>query len=371
MNNYSKKNFFFIFLFLIFFIFVGMFNYFYDPYSIFKKNVCSVQLNNLPHKMIYHFYKLHKDSLCKNLVVGTSEIFNLFGFFPSEKLQYVYSDLPLSLNNLLTAYLDLHSEVEHVTLVFSAVYPFQHSNSFENLYIQGQKEMNIRDWYLVLYSKEVINKIIFDLIHKHFKKNSNSFRENILITKPHHFISLQEQEKNNKYITKEQYLNLCNKLIKTVKQKNINCTIVIPPIHTIYYGVLYKNAKDVYNSINDLKRWLVKQVPFIYDFSLITKHSSLSLWDINNIYWADFSHCTEYLSEKYKNIFLGEQADDNLDYFILTEDNIEKKLQKEELLLLDYIKNNQEIMSYYEQISIEKGSSFDINYSLLKKIKGD
>ena len=65
---------------------------------------------------------------------------------------------------------------------------------------------------------------------------------------------------------------------------------------------------------------------------------------------------------------MDNEVDKNVQYHILTKDNIEEKLKEQEKLLLEYINNNSNTVSYYLKISTGKFEKVDVNYSITKKI---
>lgn len=349
IERYKLKNFYFrniLFLFIIVFslLLVSMLNYLVDPYNLFKKDVNSVDFIFLPSKLIYPYFKINKSQPCYRLIIGGSESLNLLGPRVDKTTHYISRGAIEEFPELLEAYTDLHPEINEVIVCFSTIYTFR-TKMLDGIIYTG-KNLNLREFFDVFLSFEMIKKTIkvlnkIDYKYKNAPTEKMTVRPNYIIKYNHTNTQLEEKQKN--------IYSSVNKIISILEAKNIKYTFVLTPINSIYSAITYKN-KSYREKIQDFKRYLVSKVPVVYDFSIPTIFSNISLFDENNFYWQDFVHISYMFGIKYYKILFDEKNSDASLYYKLTNDNIEQSLLLENKLILDYINNNKNNVDYYTNI---------------------
>lgn len=348
--NNSKSNFKNLLFLLIIsssIISIATINYLVDPYNLFKKDVNSVDFIFLPSKLIYPYFKLNQGQKCKHLVIGGSESLNILGPRVNSSTHYISRGAIEEIPDLLSAYLDLHKEIEHVIVCFSTVYPFRVSMIDSEKYTG--KNLNIREIFNLLFSTDVIVETYNVLTHR-TEKYVNAPTEK-MTTRPNYLIKYYHSKETLDKKQKSVY-SAIDKTIQILHDNHIKFTIVISPINSVYAAITNVNA-EYRQKIEDFKRYLVNKVPEVYDFSLVTKYSSISLFDETNFYWQDYMHISYMFGIKYYKILFDNKNSDSSLYFKLTKDNIEEILKLEDNLLNSYINLNSSNINYY--VNIAKG----------------
>ena len=147
------------------------------------------------------------------------------------------------------------------------------------------------------------------------------------------------------------------KMVNLLKSKNIKVNFTISPLNSILLANIYQD-KIYRKIIEDFKHFLVSLDVNVYDMAYANKYTSSKITSADNYLYRDMMHPSILMGDKIMNIFFSPPQEDKKDfYYILTKENIDEVIKKENDYIEDYIKNNKKLIEFYNN------SNFDDNYA--------
>ncbi len=341
-NDTNKhKDILFIFIFVLLIALIVTFNYIVDPYYIFRDSTIN-SFNNV---------KTHKYSNKRTII------------YSDIKLNSKNKDIAFTGNCLLSHYGMGLDNVAFFTIPVAKV-----DEVAQVIYNINKLAPNIK-------------KIYWGLFYDDFWNDKNDEVKDTLLSLPHNFFDFQDfinlffSYNTTKYslvtvrdsiknhgkdiiyvypyreIAKKVYnnnfsLEHLNK-IKEVKdfadKNNIELVIYYSPIHITKKIHLYE--KGQWKTNQELKRKLAQITPF-YDYSFANDYNSTPL-DENNFNFVDNIHP----SNTYNNLIVNDLLSDNKKIgTYVTKENIESYLNKDTLMLENYIKDNNDLVEKIKNV---------------------
>lgn len=118
-------------------------------------------------------------------------------------------------------------------------------------------------------------------------------------------------------------------IIETIKQNKIQAVYFIPPMHANFTCDLYnKYEKEYFN----LKYELVEKVDEILDFSILNVYNVQKLSNTNQYYY-DKVHPKQEYGKIVKKVLQGNRKENKNLYTILTKENINLEIKKQQMAL--------------------------------------
>jgi len=363
MKNKKFKNFIFLFIIIFFALLIGVFNFCVDSTCAFKQNEY-MELFDMPHKMIPFAIEHTKDIKNETLLLGFSEphmnlqerdfnkeYFNqMFFLFNNYKRIYEY----------LEQYLSVHPETKYAKFFVSYNAFLFHYDIEESFNRYGYFDK----WFYLLFSKEMTmanyTKLYWENIWRYyaifgkFLTEEQKEEEFLYPYIPNSMPSISKTEEELDELEKENF-EYIDKILTLFDEKKIEYEIIIPQYNAAYLAVL--DIQNHTKRIERIKRYFVNRVGIVYDFAFVNRLTSTNMLDGSNYIYYLLDHPNKYFGYKlFKFLFFREDADKRI-YLTLTKKNIDKQLKKEEILLKNFIKNNQSYVYYYT-LSHDKDSAF-------------
>ena len=354
-NKYNYNNIFFlIFIFLIFLTILS-FNYLMDPYKIFNNK--TRKMNNteafIDNSLPYIYMEAYKDVKTKNVIIGGSDAETLFFCRLND---YFYNGIylkhkVLKIKNyykVLKRYLELHTETEIVILVINYASFFSHNNDIPDYNHTKTLQDMLYPLFSIDASKESFNILKYKITSL-FYKNEYKEKTNEVVTwfNPYNtpsykFDKLQEKENNEDLLYFDKVINL-------LKEKNIKYYILIPPYNSMVLKIINSNERYA-NEINRIKRHMTYIASNIYDSAFINKHTKANLLQDNFLHIYGGDHPNYIFGIKFFKVFFDEKNADKDFYRILTKENIEEQLNRQ----------NKEIKNYTQQTEKDYEKFFNL-----------
>jgi len=354
MKTNKYKNIAFIFVASVIVFSIMLFNFFMDPYNVFK-NKTDMDFYGIPRNYAHILLKAYRNITCDTIVIGSSNVNTLFKFdnffshffnricinSTSYKEQYV----------LLKDYLHFHPETKNAYIILC--YPVFLNHKGEPISkLEGEK-LNLKELAFLFFSKETTQRSITKFKYRKYyketfdKNNIYYYPENIKFefeyypnTIPDLRISKEMQQK-----LKNENIEYFKKIINLLKEKNINYTIIIPSYHAIYQSMIFE-IPYMKETIEGLKRLCVKMSENdVYDFSVVNKYTTHDIIN-NNYLYVDLVHPNYVMGLKIFKVFHDNISERDM-YVKLNKRNIEQQIKYQNKLISDYDKNNKDTVSKY------------------------
>ena len=340
IKNKKIRNISFIVAFLIVSFSIVCFNYFVDPYSYAPdkvKNMQKLDIHLEPHDMTYTYLNKTKNVKVEHVLIGTSSAtsllnLSLFHCCTAQRMA-ILANPQMSLDetyDILKYFLQLHPEVQHVFVSFDV-----NTYLYDLPYVTLPKKPTnfIQDFIKLYYSIEVTKLSFSKIMEKYKPKNE--------VGEPSYYVNTKRKYSydHNVESCMKNNLEKLHKIRKLLKSKNIKATYFMTPLHALYLSNMYKTEK--LEKVENLKREFAKITPF-YDMAYITKHTSEPF----EYFWADVIHPLPFISYRIYDVLVYKK--DNPEFAVLVdENNIEKTLKHQRLLIEQYISENSNYVDEY------------------------
>ena len=389
----KRNNIIFIALFILIFIIIGLLNYFADPFDLFNEQH-TINTCGKPRNLLYIDLKMHKKALRKNdtLWIGGSEMCkfscaqNHFNVIGTVVLDYE------NMYNIIKNYLEINPNTKQINILLSYNNFYSYDKTEFTFLEYNGPNITLKELFSILYSKDalyytakVYEQKIKSLFGKLKPQNLISFKshpqknvdnsENINIEDANlnssYIISVhpkyinylynisEEQKKENE---KNNFLYL-SKIIKLLKEKNIEYNFVIIPYNAVFLNFLEK--KYPYNEmIDNLKKFMVNNVDTIYDFAFVNKYTKANLLKEGYLY-SNMSPNDLLLLKVIKVFYDPENAESDI-YLKLNKQNVNEQIEYEAKLLNKFIIENSDLINYYSELNKNfdiKNQNFKIDYT--------
>ena len=372
-NNKSNKiikNLLFVFLVILVIIGICFFNYKMDPYKLFDKKFYML-VNEYPREMIYTAMKSYKDKKSDTVVLGSSETVALFGqhffnFFNNLSAEGINFK---QYKELLDVYLKFHPETKKVIIVVSLINVV--NNKEYTLPQFNGVDYSIKEYKNMFFSTDVTIKS-FNLLKNHIIDFINSYlpeKEVIYSIEfyPNQSFKYMLSKENLDKLEKKNFIDF-NNVIEILKEKKLDYVIIIPPYNSVFLSMMY-NQKYSQEKIDNFRRFLVSIIPDdkkIYDFAFVNKYTSSNINNNTDGLYCNMTHPSLIYAAKINKIINNDTNAEKDIYFLLNKQNIESIIKKENNLLEDFIKENNELIKYYEGLSENQSQE---NFAFEKKIE--
>ena len=348
MSFKKKTNIIFIIVFILLSIVVGCFNYFVDPYGTRQIKANNFNIYNSPREMVYTYINKTKNIKFDSVVIGgssTGMVFQPGIFYRDTKENLAALQLegitPREMYKMLDYFLGLHPEIKKA---YVSIEPMQYLRCASSSSIPEKPTNFIQDFITLYYSHKATSLSIQNIKNRFNKIEDNSdiiFRANpemkcnYDVCEPEHY----------------KYMKLIDDLFLS---KNIKRTYFVLPMHSLFLADWYK--KGEYKSIENLKREIVKIAPF-YDMTYVNKYTK----DRFNWLWWDVLHMSPLLNPYIYEILVYGQKYPEFSQQI-TSENINKKLQEQRELIMQYMKDEKDYVDKYinSNFDITKNSGYSV-----------
>ena len=363
--NKKNKNILFIVVVIIIISFIAPLNYIMDPYNCNSPQEVRRYSFHNNYDLIYLVLKLDKVNKYKNLIIGGSDVDSMM-----LSTSTLYKRLPLEgcglkqIYEALETFIDLHPETElviinisYLQLLFSDYIDLPkytganlNANEITKLYFS----INTTKESILLFADKI--KLFFQ---ERFRKSNNDNSDNLniqnefcvypyrkfMFDKRYELLQSQQKEKFQ-YIVK---------MVDLLNSKNIKVNFTISPVNSILLTNIYQD-KIYRKIIEDFKHFLVSLDVNVYDMAYVNKYTNSKITSADNYLYRDMMHPSILMGDKIINIFFNPKNDKKDFYYILTKENINEVIKKENDYIEDYIKNNKEFIEFYNN------SNLDDNY---------
>lgn len=353
-----KSDILFIIIVIFLFSLIALFNYLVDPFNLFH-NKSGTKLINIPIEFSNIYMKMCKKENMEKVIFGSSDIdiaissslFNEYHKMTVRGINYK------QYYNLVKSHFDLHPETKYV--IFGITYTDITGSLKQSLPKYTGSNLNkdeiIRLFLSYQTTSESIKKIQNQFIKK-TEQNSDYFycypRQMDLGKKSQDELI---EEQNERFI----YLK---KIISFLKEKKVNYIFIIPPYNSVYLSFI-KNINIYEEQVINLKRFLVSNDIEVYDFGFVNKHTSKSLYDAPYLNY-NFNHPFFIWGNKtYKNIFYDKTDGEKL-YMLLTKENINDVIKRQEQLLDELELTNPKIVKLLKELYYNPKQE-DFSYSIV------
>ena len=337
-------------------------NYFVDPYNIFTKYKY-INFSRQSQESIPILIKASQKSKFDTVFWGSSELSTLF-FIDKLYSNYIskFSVEEISLKTEYDAiknYLFIHPETKRVFVFIS--YPSLFSNKTIKIENIDNMEYSLNELAYLLLSKETTFKTIDKINRIILKKiGTNKTTGCKFVSYPKRYSQLGEKIISDD-ITKPAFLYLI-KMVELFKEKNIDYTFVISPVHSVYQATLFAEPQ-IQDYLNNIKRLLVNLSDNdVYDFAIFSKETTIDYDSSDNYYWIDYVHANELIGYKMFKILHGD-VDVPGFYQLLNKNNIETELNKQNKILRLYYTNNHDLIHTYIERGKQKTTD---NYKIVR-----
>lgn len=370
MLPFKNSNFLFISLLIIFFSFIGLFNYIIDPYNIFfsKNYNKTLYLDEYTPNMTAAILKLSKKSKFNYVVLGGSTTYNFFRekHINNKKSIYMLKKQRFNIKaqvEYLKFILELHPEIETI------IFPIEYVSYFilDERRIFLHKKITVKEISRLLFSYEATLKSIkkqHTLISNQFYipkqikeefelKKETDIKYNIDIKEEifdeSHKTSILKKRNYSKWLTsgfQEYNYTHLKDLKNIIFKQNKEIIFIIPPYHGLTQAFIYE--QNQYEKIENLKRWIVNNFPNsrIIDFAFINKYTKEPIETTYN--YVDPVHPIGHLGNLFYCVlnYYNDFKDENI-YIELSKENIDDVLKWQRQRLEQYIKENNEYINNF------------------------
>lgn len=334
-------------------------NYIADPYNVFDSKY--INLYTIPVKYAHVSIKNSKNITADTLVMGSSNTMTLFD--NKEFYAYYFNLLCQNQMNykqqyfLLKNYLHFHPETKTVFL-FITYSAFWYEKGFF-LKEDTFHTYNLQEIIFLLLSidstKKSLGKIkqegFKNILKRHFNKKDNDllFLDEKDLTSYQYYpnaIPDFHVDKSEHIKIKEENIEYLIKIIKLLKEKNIETRIIIPPHHAIMLAVI-DELPHVRETVDYVKKLCVNLTDNdIYDFAVINKYTTVELNNKNYIF-QDMLHANLIMGLKIFRAIHDNITEQNL-YVKLNKQNIDEEIKKQHEQVKEFEQNNKPtVMKYF------------------------
>ena len=251
--------------------------------------------------------------------------------------------------NHLEEYLKLHKETKKVIFILS----------YNGFFYDQSEEISDYNYYKALlyflFSTDITSKNIDKILKNNLiqDKNKNKTITPVKETQHNHRLYIlpylvphfSTHDKKDFYNNVMNNLQSWEKIIKLLKEKNIDYEIIIPPYNALYLTII--KDKGCYNYVNIIKKFLVEKADVVHDFAFVNRITSIDITSPDNFWYFSPDHPNSFFGNKLLIfLFFRQYADKNL-YMELNKNNIDKQLKKQEDLFNDYIKRKKPYIDNY------------------------
>lgn len=327
----KKSNLLYIFINISLLIAIIALNYFTDPYFIFNK-ARPLHISRYLLDEPYIPLKLHKNKKYDYVIVGGSTVNVLkLGNF-NKKLADIscFRIKTQDMEKLLLKYLDMHPETKTVFLAID----FRQLSDTSNHSIEQSSEMNItsKDIFRLFLSAKTIQYSV----------------KKILKRIPDYTVRLVKYDVHNIDKPKEDIEKLLiqsyGRMFEELNKRNIKVVYFIPPVHA--NRMIYVNEKMGYETILNIKKYLISQSGYIIDMSTLNKYTSMPLEDSFYLF-SDVLHASDIYGYYIYNILFNTPNKDKDLFTVLTKDNIEQESLKQKKSIEKWQRENLKSYEYY------------------------
>lgn len=370
MDKKLFKNIFFIVLSFLFIIIICIFNYTMDPYQLFRHKYY-MNTANVPVEFVYTLMKNYKNYNYDTVIIGGSEVFTMFNFFPFNRNHFDIISIIGGINyeqynEMLESYLTLHPKTKNVIISINYRKLLDQSDLI-NL-PEFQEKYTLKELSKLLFSLEVTRESLLLLYNKIVNKNNQNINEyEIIAYKPFLIASFSECRKD--YLKKLEKKNFDNtkSLINMLEERNIDYKFIIPPYSAFYLSLINSNELWQQN-INNYKKYLVSIVPEgteIYDFAFVNKYTASSPIQNDEGLYTNSDHPSFIFGAKVFKVLYDKKISEDSIYLMLTKENVDNMIDYESKLLKKYIENNKKSVYFYIWLSENQKEE----YLFFEKIK--
>lgn len=329
-RSQKYKNFYFVVVLVLSFFLIILFNYFVDPFDIFKtktfKGVNNIKIYKLTNKRSAIWTDMKLNGKGKK-VVFTGNCLLSYGAEEMEDVAFF---------NLTVAkvheVLELFKVIPEVAPDVKKVYVGMFFDDFwetKNDEVQDvlkpyNKYYSVDDFVNYLFSYNT-TKYSVDTLLKSIEQKG----EDIVYVYPYReLVDVHYKDSYNKSSFDD-----LEKMVKIAKKNNIEIVFYYSPIHVSKKVSIYE--KGLWDVNNEIKRKLAKIAPF-YDYSISNNYNQDDL-DENSKYFVDSLHPTKKLQEEIVKELV---SDDEKIGVLVTEKNVDEILDKDTNHLKRYMKQH-------------------------------
>ncbi len=371
--NKKNKNILFIVVVIVIISFIAPFNYIMDPLNCNSPQKVRSYFfdNNYNYDMTFLVLKLDKVNKYQSVIIGGSDVNSMMiSSSPFYKRLTLTGSGLKQIYEALEAFIDLHPETKSVIINISYL-QLLFSNYIDLPKYTGAN-LNVNEitklYFSISTTKESI-LLFTDKIKLFFRETfvkSNNDNSNTInnqkefcvypyrkFTFERNYEKLQSKQKEN-----FQYLE---KMVNLLKSKNIKINFTISPANSMILANIYKD-KYYRKIIEDFKHFLVSLDVNVYDMAYANKYTNSKITSADNYLYRDMMHPSILMGDKIFNIFFDPKNDKKDFYYILTKENINKVIEKENYYIEDYIKSNKKLIKFYDNTNL------DTNYAYCRPI---
>ena len=344
MKNNTKKlrNISFVIAFLIISCLLICFNYYMDAYGYAPekiKKMEKIDINTVSRDMIYTYLNKTKDVKIETVIIGTSSatpLFNVDLFHCYTASRIAMLSLPnLSIqetNDLLTYFLKLHPEAQHVMVSFD-VNTYLYCLPYATL---PKKPTSFVQDFIKLYYSVDVSKISLKNFLSRFEKKDKPVQED-----EGYYVNTKRKYKydENTNFCMQKNLSQLKEIKQLIESKNLKTTYFMTPLHALYFSNMYKTEQ--LEKVENLKRELAKITPF-YDMAYITRHTAEPF----EYFWADVIHPLPFINDKIYDVLVYNKPNSEIAVLVNSE-NIEENLKYQRKLIEEFIKENPDYVNEY------------------------
>lgn len=334
----------FLILLIVFIAGVAVFNYFIDPYYIFRDSTLTGINNVKTHKysnkrtVIYSDIKINSKN--KDIAFTGNCLLSHYGsgldnvgFFtiPVAKVEEVAKII----KNLHTISPDI--KTIYWGLFYDDFWNTKNDEVNDTLPDLDKKMVTLQDFINLFFSWNTTKYSIETL-----KDSIKNAGKDIIYVYPYREIAKKTYNKEFTY----ESLDTVKEMVEYAKKNNINLVIYYSPIHVS--KKIHILEKGMWESNQELKRRLAQITPF-YDYSLFNDYNHSPL-DENNFDFIDNIHPTNSYNNR---IVYDLLSDDKKIAKLITSENVEEYLNSDTRQLKDYMKSNQELCEKIKNVKRE------------------
>lgn len=299
-NNYIK-NIFVVFIIFIFTIFIAIFNYIQNPFSIFQDKKGFAQFHPYKHIGESFFYNIKfklDNTKYTRVFVGGSSVGTSFSPY-NEEPTYVVSPTWTNIyyiNDVLKYFIKTHPSVK--TIYYSLDISILMDKKIP--YSDFDQNIKLQDYIKLLFSYSTTKYSILQLIQNIRSKYDKNYWY-------HKAIFPFDTPIYNGFKLSQANFDEIIEIKKYCDERNIKIIFFIPAYHSLLSIWLIEN--DFYNNFQYLKREIAKRVDYI-DFAYSNEYTDLPLYQSNNdlveyVPYYNIEHPYEYIGffelERLKN----------------------------------------------------------------------
>lgn len=349
----KRRDILFLVLLIMFIGLIALFNYFIDPYYIFRdstiKGINNVKTHKYSNKRTIIYSDIKINSGNKNTAFTGNCLLSHYG----SGLNYVaFFTIPVAkveeVSNIIKNLHKLAPEIKTIYwgLFYDDFWNDKNDKVNDTLPILETKKINLDDILNLFFSYNT-TKYSIETLRDSIKNKG----QDIIYVYPYREIA---KKTYNKKFTFDSLKNI-EEIKDFAEKNNIELIIYYSPIHISKKVHIY--SKGLWESNQELKRRLAEITPF-YDYSFQNEYNMTPI-DENNMNFIDNIHP----SNTYNNLIVFDLLDKNKKIGkYLTKDNIENYLEADTENLKKYMENNPEIVSKIQNVKKE-----DAGFSIRRK----